>query len=197
MYNFSKFCQIPKSIEIQKEFLFELWPISGFQPSRGPPPLFPALAHRPTGPPVLPIFSPVDVRAPPSSPSLGQAGRAPLSSAHRHTSPGRRPSPMPWREADPPRPLPLPLLYWPPPPPPLSVTGMHCHQWRHLHFTIARSRPSPSAPIKGPPAMSPLAAPYTALLSSSLMLKLTPTARLQSPPLCRRHPAASSPLRLR
>jgi hypothetical protein len=28
--NFPKFCQILKSIKIQKEILFELWPISGF-----------------------------------------------------------------------------------------------------------------------------------------------------------------------
>jgi hypothetical protein len=96
----------------------------------------------------------------------------------------------------PPRPLPLPLLYWPPPPPPLLVTDAHCHQWRRLHFTVARSPPSPSAPIKGAPAIPHRAAPHTALLSS-LAPDLAPTARLQSPPLCRHHPAALPPLRLR
>jgi hypothetical protein len=179
----------------------------------GPSPVFgPVAAHlpspqrRPTyqlaqwpsaGPHGLPLFSLADVRAPPSSPSLGQAGRAPPSSAHRRASLGHCPSPVPWREADPPRPLPLPLLYWPPPPPPLPVTNAHLHQWCHLHFTVARSPPSPSAPIKGAPAAPHLAAPHTTLLSSSLKPELTPTVRLQSPPLCRRHPIASPPLRLR
>jgi hypothetical protein len=32
LYNFSKFCQILKSIEIRKEFLFEFWPGSRFSP---------------------------------------------------------------------------------------------------------------------------------------------------------------------
>jgi hypothetical protein len=169
--------------------------------SLGPSLVFdPAVAHLPSssaGLPGLPLFSTTNVWAPPSSPSLGHVGRAPPSSAHHHASPGRCPSPTPWRQADPPCPLPLPLLYWPPPPPPLPVTSAHHHQWRHLHFTVAQSPPSPSAPIKGAPVAPHLAAPNTTLLSSSLVPVLTPTARLQSPPLCRRHPAASPPLCLR
>jgi hypothetical protein len=203
LYNFPKFRRIlKKSIEIRKEFLFELWPIFGFWPSRGPPPLSSMPAHLPAGPVAfgrphgLPLFALADVRAPPSSPSLSQADRALTSSAHHIASLGHRPSPVPWREADPPRPLPLPLLYWTPPPPPLPVTNAHCHQWRRLHFTVAWSPPSPSTPIKGAPAAPHLTAPHTALLSSSLMLELTPTARLQSPLLCHCHPAASPPLRL-
>jgi hypothetical protein len=94
-------------------------------------------------------------------------------------SPGRRPSPAPWREADPLCPLPLPLLYWPPPPHHLPVTGAHRHQWCRLHFTVAWSPPSPSAPIKGTPAAPHLAAPHTALFSSYLTPELIPTARLQ------------------
>jgi hypothetical protein len=94
----------------------------------GPSPVFdPVTAHLPSpqrwptcqpaqwpsaGPHGLPLFSLADVRAPPLSPSLGQAGRAP-------------PSSVPWREVDPACRLPLPLLYWPPPPPPLLVTSMH------------------------------------------------------------------------
>jgi hypothetical protein len=86
----------------------------------------------------------------------------------------------------PPRPLPLPLLYWPPPPPPLPVTSAHRHQWCRLHFTVARSPPFPSAPIKGAPDMPHLIAPHTTLLSSSLTPELAPTTHHQSPPLCRR-----------
>jgi hypothetical protein len=156
-----------KSIEIRKEFLFDLWPISSFWPSCNPPPLSPALAHRPA--------SPV---------AFGHPTRPfPLLPRWRvvpgHASSGRHPSPVPWREADPPRPLPLPLLYWPPPPPPLPVTGAHRHQWCRLHFTVAWSPPSPSAPIKGTPAAPHLAAPHTALFSSYLTPELVPTARLQ------------------
>jgi hypothetical protein len=42
-----------------------------------------------------------------------------------------------------------------------------------------------------------LIAPHTALLSSSHAPEPAPTACLQSPPLCRRHPVASPPLHLR
>jgi hypothetical protein len=94
-----------------------------------------------------------------SSPSLDQAGRAPPSSMHHHA---------------------LPLLYCPPPP--LSVTDAHRHQWRHLHFTVARSPPSPLAPIKGTLVVPHLATPHTTLISSSLASELAPTARCQSPP---------------
>jgi hypothetical protein len=79
--NFPKFSQILKSIEIRKEILFELWPIFGFQPSRGPPSLSSTPAHRRAGPPGLPLSSIANIWAPPSSSSLGQAGRAPPSSA--------------------------------------------------------------------------------------------------------------------
>jgi hypothetical protein len=123
-------------------------------------------AHLPAGPVAfgrphgLPLFALADVWAPPSSPSLSQVGRALTSSAHRIASLGHRPSPVPWREADPLRPLPLPLLYWTPPPPPLPVTNVHCHQWRRLHFTVAWSPPSPLTPIKGAPAAPHLTSPH-------------------------------------
>jgi hypothetical protein len=145
----------------------------------------------------LPFFSLADVRTPPSSPSVGEAGRALPSSSYRHASLVHHPSPTPWREVDPPRPLPLPLLYWLPSPPPLPVTDAHRHQWRRLHFTVARSRPSPSAPIKGAPVVPHLTAPHTTLLFSSHAPEPTPTARLQSPPLCRHDPVTSPSLHLR
>jgi hypothetical protein len=103
----------------------------------------------------LPFFSLADMRTPPSSPSVGEAGRATPSSSYRHASLVHHPSPTPWREANPPRPLPLPLLYWLPSPPPLPVTDVH-----RLHFTVARSPPSPSAPIKGAPAVPHLTSPH-------------------------------------
>jgi hypothetical protein len=116
------------------------------------------------------------MRAPPSSPSLGQASQAPPSSAHHRASLGHRPSPTPWLEDDPPCPLPLPLLYWPPPPPPLPVTDAHRHQWCRLHFTVARSPSSPSAPIKGTPSAPHLVAP-TLPSFPSLTCRSSPPSR--------------------
>jgi hypothetical protein len=47
----------------------------------------------------------------------------------------------------------------------------------HHHHRTVQSPPSPSVPIKGTPTAPHLAAPYTALLSTSLMPELAPTAR--------------------
>jgi hypothetical protein len=156
--------------------LTQPWPTSPL-PRSGPP------ASRPSGfRPAHPAFpSPPSLTCGPR-PCLPPSGkpserRRPMRPGR--ASPDRRPSLAPWREADPPHPLPLPHLYWPPPPPPLPITGAHRHQWRRLHFIVARSPPSPSAPIKGTPAAPHLAAHHTALLSSSLAPKLVPTARLQ------------------
>jgi hypothetical protein len=186
LYNFPKFLPNSKNqLKFEKNFFLNF----------GPSPVFgtvtahlPSPQHRPTcqldqwpsaGPHGLPLFSLTNVRAPPSSPSLGQAGRAPPSSAHRRTSLGHRTSPAPWREGNPLHPLPLPLLYWPPLPPPLPVTDAHRHQWRRFHITVARSPPSPSAPIKGAPVAPHLTAPHTALLFYSLMPELILTTHLQ------------------
>jgi hypothetical protein len=160
----------------------------------GPSPNFdPAAAHLPSPPAGPPASQPSGLwwahPAFPSPPSLtcrpcphlppsikpAKRCRPPCPNC---ASPGRRPSPAPWQEADPSRPLPLPLLYWPHPPLLLSVTGTHRHQWRRLHFTIARSPPSPSAPIKGTLVVPHLAAPHTALLSSSLAPELASTTFL-------------------
>jgi hypothetical protein len=82
LYNFSKFCQILKSIKIQKEFLFEIWPRSGFGPAAAhlsyhpgqPTTLFPSHWASAFGRPsqsALPSIT--DTRAPPrSSSSLGR-----------------------------------------------------------------------------------------------------------------------------
>jgi hypothetical protein len=166
-----------------------------FSPSYGPPPLSLTPAHRPVGPvafgrPTWP--SPLLPRFPPSSSSLGQAGPAPPSSTPGRASPSRYPSLVPWREADPPRPLSLPLLYLLPLPPPLSVTSAHRHQWCRHHFTIARSPPSPLAPIKAAQAVPHLTSPQPTPPS------FPPLLRQSSPPSsafnhCR---AASSPGRL-
>jgi hypothetical protein len=114
------------------------------------------------------------------------------------TPPGRLP-PRADRPAPPPPaharcclpvPLPLPLLKWPdhhqthpitpqsiPPKTAASTTIMALHRRRSFPSTVW-SLPSPSAPIKGTPAAPHLAAPHTALFSSSLALELVPTVRL-------------------
>jgi hypothetical protein len=180
-----------KSIEIQKEFLFELWPISDFWPSCGPPPLSPVPAHLPTGQmafsrptwpsPLLPHsrVGPALVSLPRSSQPSASVLRAlprligppPTSRAVARS----RPSAL--------SPLTPPLLA-------TSATPSSGNR-RLFHFTVAQSPPSPSAPIKGAPAT-----PHTALLSFSLMPELAPTTRLQSPPLWCCHPAASPTQRL-
>jgi hypothetical protein len=122
----------------------------------------------------LPFSSPLTCRPRPHLCPSGKPAERHRPPRPSHGSPGRRLSPAPWREANPPRPLLLPLLYWP--------TNAHRHQWRHLDFTVARSPPSHSAPIKGTLATPHLAAPHTTLLSSSLAPELVPTACLQPSP---------------
>jgi hypothetical protein len=178
-------------LKFEKNFFLNFGPSPAFSPVVAH---LPSPQHRPTCQLAHTAF--------PSSPSL-TCGPCPhltpsvKPAEHRRALLGHRPPPAPWQEADPPSPLPLPLLYWPPSSPPLPVTDAHRHQWRRLHFTVVRSPPSPSAPIKGAPAVPHLTAPHTTLLSPSLMLELTPATNLQSPLLCHRHPAASPLLSLR
>jgi hypothetical protein len=170
-------------------FLTQPWPTSPV-PHAGSPasrpsglqqafPSPPSLTYGPR-PHLPPSGKPTKCRRPP------RPGRA---------SPGHHLSPRPWREVDPPCPLPLPLLYWPPLPPSHPITDAHRHQWRCFHFTVTRSPPSSSAPIKGAPAAPHLTTPHTTLPSSSLMLELAPTARLQLSPrrLIARPPHRRSP----
>jgi hypothetical protein len=136
------------------------------------------------GPLGLPLSSLTDVRAPPSSSSHRQAGRAPLSSAPRPHLTGPPPVSYAmvrrWHAA--PSPLTPPLLAASASPssdnrctpPSMALLSLHRRPVASL----------PSAPIKGALAAPHLAAPHTTILSSSLASELAPTVRLQ--PLPRR-----------
>jgi hypothetical protein len=67
-----------------------------FRPSHGPPPLSPALTHRPAGPPGLSLPSLIDVRAAPVIffPEPSSERRRP--SRPGRASQGHRPAPAPW-----------------------------------------------------------------------------------------------------